>query len=1538
MTKLLKGLSARNFTGSEEFISSPQLAAFSQAGAAAAPTVRSLALEAAANSFADDSVLKGVDSVEGEYTVIDCPAGKELFLFHRAQQAAGDDFSAFAAMPSVIAAEDNLVVVVGGSVSGVLSAPGETDHVSVDLVAGQTYSISLRSTGPNPVGDVFVEVFNPSDVAVGHDDDGGNGLNSILTITAAATGTYVIDVTAFTYSGSPGVGDYTVDVRQQTVDTVGNTNGTAVAIGYGTHFGFLETGSGAVGNPTDIAPTLGPVGAGDMDRYAVNLVAGQFYTFQVSGSADYESGSSTPTGTLDTVLVLRNAAGAILEADDDNGFPSDISSAFSFLATTTGTYYLDVQAYNGDVGGYVLDVNQVDLTVLDPLDAIRWYSADNIDTVNVAGTPTAYVYFGVAGETFGEPGPSYGWTVKEKSAIMEALLEFSKITGIQYAETANVAQAEFRLFTTTSTQFGAYFYPQDAASYGPQQGIGAFNVNSGGWDKPGVSAQDIPGDQVSLDKGGFSFAVVLHEFGHAHGLAHPHDNGGGSGILAGVFDSTLSAPASFDGGTYGAYDLNQGVYTVMSYNDAWDFHPDGPSPFTISGIDNGWSASLSAFDIAVLQERYGVHAYNATDTVYTLTDVIDDAFYETIWDSGGTDTIAYGGNLNATIDLTAATLDYTATGAGVLSFLDAPGASNLRGGYTIAATVVIENATGGNGADVLIGNSAPNVLSGNAGADIMIGRGGDDTLNGGAANDTARYDGNRADYTIQAVITNGAITGFTITDDNLGNGNEGTDTLNGVETAQFADVSVALTGAVAVFDGDGDLVSVHTTIQAAIDAATTLDGYTVFISRGVYFEDVNVTKDLTLIGANDGLAGDDPSRGLETSVRSFVITASGVTIDGVEVFGSDNISPPFDSGVYVIGNDFSLVNSRLAGPDTAVAIVTQVTTGLDVGDNLFTGYAIGMYISSGDSTGSVHDNHFQGAGGPLTGMGNGVNSETSGVIIQNNTFDGLYSGSLNLFPFGPDPVDLNTYVIGNSFTDTVDRPIQIFPTADSTHFIGTNHNEAFRGDAGVAGVSLGYEGNGGDDRAFGGTEADDFSGGAGLDQLFGAGGDDTLNGGADNDLLDGEAGIDTAEFADASVAYTDTLLGWLITSSEGNDFLQNVEIVVEGSGQRNLLVGSTGFATIQAASDEAQTDDNIRLAAGSYSGTVTYDVDGLTVIGQPGSQQNVTYTTGTGFGITVYGANLVDTITTGDGDDNVFGGGGNDVIATGNGNDSLNGDAGDDTMTGGQGHDTYHVLQPGDVVIEAPGGGTDIIFTAVSYSLNDGSEVEVLATRAFDGIDPINLTGNGLDNYMIGNDGPNQLDGKAGADVMVGRAGHDTYTVDNPGDQVVEDAGGGSDIVFTSVSYALNDTWEVEVLATRAFDGTDPIDLTGNGLDNYMIGNDGANTMDGKGGSDVLVGRAGQDTFAFTTTPGAGNVDYIFEFVTADDTIALDSEVFGLPDGPLDPSAFVVGPAATTADHRIIYNAGQLYYDEDGMGGEDQVLFAVLQNAPIITNNEFTVI
>lgn len=675
---------------------------------------------------ADSSVAES--AVDGDVAVKDTSHGFELDISDKGWMI-GRGFLSLPAMEynarigaiessdrglNPLADEINPNIVVGGSFTGKVDFTGDTDDIRVFLVAGQTYLISLHGTGATPVKDTFLEVYDPTAALVNFDDDGGNDLASIMTITAAATGNYVIRASSFSNPGDPGLGQYTVDVRVQGVDAVGDTNATAVVMTQGSTFGFRETATVS--------------GGADLDRYEVQLEAGKFYTFKLAAGADYATDyTAVPAGEIDTILRLRNAGGTLLASNDDNSFPSDISSGFSFLAQTTGTYYLDVTGYAGQTGGYIVDFNEVDYMSKSPLDAIRWKAAANIPTTDVNGVPTATVYFGLVGETFGEPNlpTTWGWNVKEKAAVMSVLAEYTKITGITYVETLDSSTATFRLQTVSGpnppVSYGAYFYPQDPA-YGTQKGIGVFNINSGGWDKPGASTQDIPGNQVSLDKGGFSWSVIMHEFGHAHGLAHPHDTGGGSDVMLGVTSPT---------GSYGIFNLNQGVYTVMSYNEAWDFHPDGASPFTIAGIGNGWS-TFGAFDIKVLQERYGVHANNTGDNVYTISAVQQSGvYYETIWDTGGTDSIVYSGTGNARIDLTAATLDYSATGAGVLSFVDqipgTAGADGIWGGYTIANGVVIENAQGGSGADVLIGNAAANRLIGGAGVDTMIGRGGDDT-------------------------------------------------------------------------------------------------------------------------------------------------------------------------------------------------------------------------------------------------------------------------------------------------------------------------------------------------------------------------------------------------------------------------------------------------------------------------------------------------------------------------------------------------------------------------------------------------------------------------------------------------------------------------------------------------------------------------------------------------------------------------------------------------------------------------------------------
>lgn len=246
-------------------------------------------------------------------------------------------------------------------------------------------------------------------------------------------------------------------------------------------------------------------------------------------------------------------------------------------------------------------------------------------------------------------------------------------------------------------------------------------------------------DYSSLRQGGYDFTTFIHELGHAIGLKHPHDSGGGGRPnFPGVTDPF---------GDYGDFNLNQGVYTMMGYNDGWHMAPSGPlDPAVISKY--GYEGSPMAFDIAALQFLYGANpSYRTGNDVYTLP-VGNKAgtFFSCLWDAGGVDTIRNPSVKSSTIDLRPATLQHAAGGGGYLSV-----AEGISGGFTIANGVLIENAIGGGGADTITGNWVANVLIGNGGNDVLNGMGGADRIIGGIGRDTLTGGGGADDFIYQAV-------------------------------------------------------------------------------------------------------------------------------------------------------------------------------------------------------------------------------------------------------------------------------------------------------------------------------------------------------------------------------------------------------------------------------------------------------------------------------------------------------------------------------------------------------------------------------------------------------------------------------------------------------------------------------------------------------------------------------------------------------------------------------------------------------------------
>ena len=346
-----------------------------------------------------------------------------------------------------------------------------------------------------------------------------------------------------------------------------------------------------------------------------------------------------------------------------------------------------------------------------PVNAKRTVVTDSIESSYVLNDTTVTVYFGAAGYS-ADDVVSEGFNAYEIARFEEAFDRIEAVADVQFERVYSANQADFQLVLDTNEggeyndALGYFYLPNN---YGPQQGI----FNGAAWDR------SAGGD---LEVGGYGFVTVTHELLHGLGLAHPHDGGGGSGVMPGV------GSAFEDSGTFG---LNQGVFTTMSYNTGLIDASYGPAGSYAGGW--GFEAGPMAIDIAVLQNLYGANeTYNSGATTYALPGAnAEGTAWTTIWDTGGTDTIRYDGNRDATIDLRAATLENEVGGGGFLSSAD-----GIAGGVTIAYGVTIENATGGSGQDILQGNDAGNVLTGRGGRDDLRGEGGKDMLDGGDDDDT----------------------------------------------------------------------------------------------------------------------------------------------------------------------------------------------------------------------------------------------------------------------------------------------------------------------------------------------------------------------------------------------------------------------------------------------------------------------------------------------------------------------------------------------------------------------------------------------------------------------------------------------------------------------------------------------------------------------------------------------------------------------------------------------------------------------------------
>ncbi len=208
--------------------------------------------------------------------------------------------------------------------AGDLESIGDTDWFEFIATVGVTYEFSTELIGLN---DSTLRLLNRGGIELEFNDDNGFGFDSQITWTAPSSGNYYIEVAGFLEDD---LGTYLLTATSDG-DTILDDHGATP-----------ETATLA----EPFLPVAGQIDfRGDVDWFQFEALAGVVYDVQTTG------------GSLgDTVLRLLDQDGFTeLARDDDSG--DGFASALQWHAVQSATYFIEVSAYQDDLGSYQLSVS-----------------------------------------------------------------------------------------------------------------------------------------------------------------------------------------------------------------------------------------------------------------------------------------------------------------------------------------------------------------------------------------------------------------------------------------------------------------------------------------------------------------------------------------------------------------------------------------------------------------------------------------------------------------------------------------------------------------------------------------------------------------------------------------------------------------------------------------------------------------------------------------------------------------------------------------------------------------------------------------------------------------------------------------------------------------------------------------------------------------------------------------------------------------------------------------------------------------------------
>jgi serralysin len=233
----------------------------------------------------------------------------------------------------------------------------------------------------------------------------------------------------------------------------------------------------------------------------------------------------------------------------------------------------------------------------------------------------------------------------------------------------------------------------------------------------------------SPQPGSFFYAGgLVHEIGHALGLKHGHQTGNAHGV------TFPTLPDKYD-------NQNYSIMTYYSYTSG---------VFGLKAAEFPTTPMMA--DVAALQYMYGAdYTTRSGNTVYKWNPATGEEYINghsqgatyhgkilmTLWDGGGQDTYDFS-NYHTNVKCNLNPGFWSTPSA--LQVADLDGSAKVHHAVGSIANALlfngdtrsmIENANGGTGSDLLIGNFLNNTLKGNAGNDRLYGEAGHDILYGG---------------------------------------------------------------------------------------------------------------------------------------------------------------------------------------------------------------------------------------------------------------------------------------------------------------------------------------------------------------------------------------------------------------------------------------------------------------------------------------------------------------------------------------------------------------------------------------------------------------------------------------------------------------------------------------------------------------------------------------------------------------------------------------------------------------------------------------